>query len=65
MEIKDRSSVIFGNPIDKKTINKANKSKQKFIKKYGDDTNKEYHLTTEEIPSLAFINTKNLILASS
>ncbi len=63
MEIKDRSSVIFGNPIDQKTIKKANKSKQKFIKKYGDDTNKEYHLATEQIPSLAFINTKNLILA--
>ena len=59
MEIKDRSSVIFGNPIDQKTIKKANKSKQKFIKKYGDDTNKEYHLATEQIPSLDFINTKN------
>ena len=63
MEIKDRSSVIFNNPIDKKTIKKGLKSKKKFIKKYGDDTNKEYHLTTEGIPSLDFINTKNLILA--
>ena len=63
MEIKDRSSVIFGNPIDSKTIKKANKSKAKFINKYGDDTNKEYHLSTEVIPSLEFIDTKNLVLA--
>lgn len=63
MEIKDRSSVIFGNPIDSKTIKKGNKSKAKFIKKYGDDTNKEYHLSTEVIPSLEFIDTKNLVLA--
>ena len=63
MVIKDKSSVIFGNQINKKTIKKGLKSKAKFIKKYGDDTKKEYHLTTETIPSLEFINTKNLILA--
>ena len=63
MEIKDKSLVIFGNQIDNKTIKKANKSKAKFIKKYGDDTNKEYHLTTEIIPSLEFIDTKNLVLS--
>ena len=63
MEIKDKSSVIFGNPIDKKTIKKGIKSKNKFLKKYGDDTNKEYHLTTEVIPSLEFIGTKNLVLS--
>ena len=63
MVIKDKSSVIFGNPIDKKTIKKGLKSKAKFVKKYGDDSNKEYHLATEVIPSLEFINTKNLVLA--
>ena len=63
MEIKDKSSVIFGNPIDKKTIKKGIKSKNKFLKKYGDDTNKEYHLATEVIPSLEFIGTKNLVLS--
>ena len=44
MEIKDKSSVIFGNQIDQKTIKKAAKSKAKFIKEFGDDTQKEYHL---------------------
>ena len=63
MEIKDKSSIIFGNQIDNKTIKKGIKNKKKFIKKYGDDTNKEYHLSTESIPSLDFINTKNLVLS--
>ena len=63
MQITDKSSVIFGNQIDNKTIKQGIKSKNKFIKKYGDDSNKEYHLTTEGIPSLDFINTKNLVLA--
>ena len=63
MEIKDRSSVIFDNPIDKKTIKAANKSKAKFIKKYGDDTAKEYHLKAEPISTLDFINAQNLVLS--
>ena len=63
MEIKDRSSVIFGNPIDKRTIDKANKSKKKFLKKFGDDTDKVYHLGVEDIPSLDFIGCKNLVLS--
>jgi len=33
MEIKDRSSVIFGNKIDEKTIKKGMKSKRKHLKK--------------------------------
>ena len=40
----DRTSVIFGNPIDEKTVRQAEKSKAKFLKKFGDDTNKTYHL---------------------
>ncbi|MBO6279958.1 MAG: hypothetical protein J6M95_00050 [Bacilli bacterium] len=63
MEIKDRSSVIFGNQIDKKTIKKGIKGKQKFIKKFGDDTNKEYHLGLEPIPTLDFIGAQNLVLS--
>ena len=30
MEVIDRSSLIFNNKIDKKTVKKANKSKRKF-----------------------------------
>ena len=63
MQIKDKSSVIFGNPIDKKTIKKAYKSKAKFIKKYGDDSEKEYHLSLEKIPSLEDMGVQNLVLS--
>lgn len=63
MEIKDKSSVIFGNVIDKKTVKKANKSKQKFIKKFGDDTQKEYHLGLADIPCLDFIGCQNFVLS--
>ena len=55
----DRTSIIFGNPIDAKTIKKAEKGKQKFIKKFGDDQNKTYHLglkPIEEIPELGISN---------
>ena len=38
----DKSSVIFGNPISKKAIKKAAKSKKKFAKKYGDDSAADY-----------------------
>ena len=64
MEIKDKSSVIFGNKIDKKTIKKANKSKKKFVKRFGDDAHKEYHLGLAEIPSLEFIGCQNLVLSA-
>ena len=63
MEIKDKSSVIFGNQIDQKTIKKGLKSKEKFIKKYGDDSNKKYHLGLEPIPTLDFIGCRNLVLS--
>lgn len=65
MEIKDKSSVIFGNTIDQKTIKKGNKSKQKYINKFGDDSNKTYHLALKDIPTLDFIGAKNLVLSDS
>ena len=63
MEIKDKSSVIFGNQIDQKTIKKGIKNKAKFIKEFGDDTNKEYHLGLEPIPTLDFLGAQNLVLS--
>ena len=59
----DRSSVIFGNPIDAKTVKKAEKSKAKFIKKHGDDTQKEYHLGLQPIDEIKEIRIQNLVLA--
>ena len=65
MEIKDKSSVIFGNPIDNKTVKKGIKSKNKYIKKFGDDENKVYHLGLSPIDTLKFIDTDNLVLSDS
>lgn len=59
----DKTSVIFGNRIDKKTINKANKGKKKFIKKFGDDSNQEYHLGGSRIKELREFEVMNLSLA--
>ena len=61
----DKTSVIFGNRIDNKTIRQANKSKKKFVKKYGDDSNKEYKLGLEPIPTLDFMGCQNLVFKDS
>lgn len=61
----DKSSVIFNNQIDKKTLKKANKSKQKYVKKFGDDSKKEYHLGLADIPSLDFIDCQNFVLSDT
>ena len=57
----DRSLQAFGNPQNKKIIKSANKSKQKYIKKYGDDSNADYKISFKDIPTLDFINTSNII----
>ena len=57
----DRSLQAFGNPQNKKIIKSANKSKQKYIKKYGDDSNVDYKISFKDIPTLDFINTSNIV----
>ncbi len=59
----DRTSVIFGNPIDAKTVAKAEKSKRKFMRKFGDDTETVYHLGLEDIPQIKEIGIRNLVHA--
>ena len=59
----DKSSVIFGNAIDKKTVKKAEKSKKKYIKKYGDDSGADYKLGLENIDALDFIGAKKLVFS--
>src|SRR5574344_1946761 len=46
--MKDKSSVIFGNKIDSKTLRKAESQQKKFLKKFGDDRNVKYHLMAVE-----------------
>ena len=57
----DKSSVIFGNKMDAKTIAGAEKSKQKFIKKYGDDSNADYKLGFKAIDTLDFLGADNIV----
>lgn len=57
----EKSKVIFGNEIDKKTYKKACKSQRKWIKKFGDDRNKEYHLSGEPIEELSELGIVNLV----
>ena len=43
---------IFGNKINERIYNKALRTQKKFIRKFGDDRNKEYHLELKENPVL-------------
>ncbi len=46
--VMDRTSVIFGNQMPESVIRKAEKSKRDFIKKFGDDSNVQYHFAARE-----------------
>lgn len=58
----DHTKVIFGNKIDSKTVTKAEKSKQKYIDKYGDDSDKKYSFDVTDVPALDNIGVKKLVL---
>lgn len=61
----DMSKVIFGNDISKNVCKKAEKSKRKYIRKFGDDSNEHYHLTVEENKSIGdMIGVKDLVMSS-
>ena len=57
----DRTSNIFNNPMSQKVIKGANKSKAKYIKKYGDDSKEDYKISFKEIPTLDFIGANNIV----
>lgn len=57
----DKTSEIFGNQIDEKTIKKAAKSKEKYKTKFGDDSQKDYKIGFEDIPSLDFLGAKSIV----
>ncbi len=46
--MSDRSRVIFGNSMPEKVVRSAEKSKSKFIRKFGDDSNKNYPVKLTE-----------------
>ncbi|MBQ3301842.1 MAG: hypothetical protein IJH04_06855 [Eggerthellaceae bacterium] len=51
----DRSVAIFGNDIDVKTYTKACRTKAGYVKKYGDDAGKPFHLRACETPVIGEI----------
>ena len=61
----DKSSIIFGNKMPNKVVKKAYKKKNKFIKKFGDDSNKDYKLSYKNIDTLDFINAKNVVFSDT
>jgi hypothetical protein len=44
----DRTEKIFGNEMSKKVVNKANRTKQKNIRKYGDDSKVNYRVAIRD-----------------
>ena len=48
----DRSKVIFGNKMSESAYRKAVRTKESFIKKYGDDSAVEYHLGAAPAPAI-------------
>ena len=61
----DKTKVIFGNRIDNKTVKKAEKSKSKYIKKYGDDSSSDYKIEFKDLDALDFIDTSNIVFGES
>ncbi len=54
---------IFGNKMTNKTVRKANKSKQKFKRKFGEDSTTDYRLSLEENPVIGpILGVKNLVI---
>ena len=60
----DRAREVFGNRIDDGTYRKACASKERFIKKFGDDTRATYHLVARELPVIGpRLGVRNLEIA--
>lgn len=56
--------VIFGNEMPKKVVRSANKSKQKFVKRFGDDSDVNYPLTLEENATIGpALGVRNLVIS--
>ena len=59
--MSDKTSMIFNNPMPAKVIKGAEKSKAKYIKKYGDDSQADYKISFKDIPTLDFIGASNIV----
>ena len=60
----DKAKEIFGNKLSEKEYHKAVSGKKSYEKKFGDDSNVEYHLVAQENAILGkYFSTQNLILS--
>lgn len=57
----DRTTEIFGNRMDAGTVKKAEKSKEKYVRKFGDDSGRHYHLKAVPIRQIEEIRMLNLV----
>ncbi len=62
--LTDRTGVIFGNKIDAKTVKAADKSRAKYLKKYGDDSGADYKIGFKRIDALGDMNVSNIVFSS-
>lgn len=61
----DKTSSIFNNKIDKKTIKQANKQKNKFIKKFGDDSALTYNIGFKPVDCLNKLSVTNICFSDT
>ena len=60
----DKAKVIFGNEIAEADYKAACKSKENFIKKFGDDSDAVYHLAAADLPVIGErLGVRNLVMA--
>lgn len=61
--MSDRSKIIFGNIIKKSAVKKAEKSKKKYAKKFGDDSNVDYPVHLQKNPYIGdSLNVVNVLV---
>ncbi len=59
----ERSKIIFGNEMSEKTYRKAVKEKKKYIKKFGDDSQKEYPLAVQQNTTMGrYLGINNIVI---
>ena len=58
----EKSREIFGNLMPAKDVKKAEKTRAKFLRKYGDDSGADYRFALRENPVLSELGTKELVL---
>ena len=60
----DRAKSAFGNQQDERTYRKALKSKNGFVKRFGDDSQAVYHLRSADVPVIGdALGVRNLVMA--